>query len=784
MGTKVLRITDARSRIGTVDWSALTRLDFWFEAMWLCALASIPLLFSYRSSLATYDEAKSYGLHFFALVTLVLLTWDAAARYLESRRRGEPVESVDVFAWMKADRANLLLAAIGAFTFVYIVSTVLSPMPYYSFWGVAPASSGYNLYSFLSIIVIFFAVVTKLRSIDQVWRILYVIAGVGTLTAIYGTAQHFGWDPLYKGPASSRIFASFGNPIYFGAYLVMSMPVTLVVAVRLVNLSVGRVWLACVAGGFALQLAAMWFNGSRGPLIGMIAGLAFVVVALLLLVSRRQAIKQVMWLGGGLFIAVVLILAPGQEIGARSLQFGGELSSLTTSDGTGKIEPGLGGRAEIWGEVFELAVGWDRLPPDKGISKVLRPAFGFGPDMLRFSSSLVAQPRASLEIVDHAHNRALQVLMEQGWLGFAVFLSLVGLVGWIALLTWRALFRLRAEAGSSLELLPYVAVGGAFVASAVEQLTGVGRVSDLITSWVLVGTLIVLFRSVSGVRKLATGGPDSASFQREVSRKRVEKGDAPLSGLAFGAGLIVAVIAVTVFFLVDSQILMASRTMFGMTRAVDANEVYQAFNRARETAPQVEQYTTFTADVLIKDARKHLAGGENRAAADSAEEAFGILLEYHNRNPLAIRTRILLAEAAALLVEIGAVDYTDEMVLRYEQLAFQFPNEAGVLAVVANAYASAEMFDESLAMADRAIALEAVTRPIPQAYWVKGKVYQRLDRDDEAIAAFQTAIKREPESEFARLSHLDLAGMYEESGDTASAGVHRAAAAEIVAAEE
>ncbi|MDA0676599.1 MAG: O-antigen ligase family protein [Chloroflexi bacterium] len=779
----MLTLAGARNRIAALNWSATGRLEFWFEAMWLSALAIIPLLFSYRSSLATYDEAKSYGLHFFALITVVLLTWDAAARYMEARRRGEPVESIDVFGWLKADQANLLIAATAVFTFVNVVSTVLSPMPYFSFWGVAPASSGYNLYSFLSMMVIFFAVVTKMRSVAQVWRALHVIVGVGTLTAIYGTAQHFGWDPLYGSQESNRIFGSFGNPIYFGAYLVMTIPVTMVVGIRLILRQADKRVFACIVVAFTLQLAAMWFTGSRGPLVGLVVGLIFVAASTVLLVPRKQLLSLVIFAGSSLLLALGLILAPGEKVGARSLQFGGELSSLTTSDGTGRIEPGLGGRAEIWGEVLDLAVEWDRLPPDEGTSKLLRPLFGFGPDMLRFSSSLVSKPRASLEIVDHTHNRALHVLMEQGWVGFVVFLSVVGLAIWLLALTWRTLFSERANTDIAIEVLPFIAVAGALVATGVEQLTGVGRASDLITSWVLIGVLIVLYRSVTKLRKLESvaGMPMNGPSTR--SRRQALDNETPLSGLAFGAGLIVAVVAVAVFFLVDGQMLMASRIMFGKTSAVDANEVYQTFNRTRETAPQVEQFTTFTADILIKDARKGLEIGEQRAAADSAETAFGILLEYHNRNPLAIRTRILLAETAALLVEIGAVDYTEEMVFRYEQLALQFPNEAEVLAVVANAYASAEMYDESLAMADRSIALEAVTRPIPQAWWVKGKVYERLHQEDDAIAAFETAIEHDPESEFARLSHLDLAAIYDKNSDTALAEAHRAAAAEISDAE-
>jgi hypothetical protein len=54
-----------------------------------------------------------------------------------------------------------------------------------------------------------------------------------------------------------------------------------------------------------------------------------------------------------------------------------------------------------------------------------------------------------------------------------------------------------------------------------------------------------------------------------------------------------------------------------------------------------------------------------------------------------------------------------------------------------------------------------------------------LDREEEVISAFETAIEHDAETEFARLSHLDLAALYEKNGDTEQAEIHRAAAAQI-----
>ena len=62
----------------------------------------------------------------------------------------------------------------------------------------------------------------------------------------------------------------------------------------------------------------------------------------------------------------------------------------------GFVDAGLAGRASIWLNVFELSTSWERLQPDNGIARVLRPIFGYGPDMMRYSTPLVSEPRVSI----------------------------------------------------------------------------------------------------------------------------------------------------------------------------------------------------------------------------------------------------------------------------------------------------------------------------------------------------------------------------------------------------
>ena len=116
---------------------------------------------------------------------------------------------------------------------------------------------GYELYSFLSFLIIFFAVAMRVRSESQVRRLLIAFVVAGTIAAMYGMGQRYGWDPIGSGENASRIFASFGNPIHLGSFLVMTAVLTPVVA-----LSEGRrsryLWLAVGALALGVQLIALW----------------------------------------------------------------------------------------------------------------------------------------------------------------------------------------------------------------------------------------------------------------------------------------------------------------------------------------------------------------------------------------------------------------------------------------------------------------------------------------------------------------------------------------------
>ena len=241
-------------------------LDVAIEISWLAALALVPLAFSNPDGVIFFLQPKYLILHFVALLIVALWGFEWALGI--SQQRPASVSVAAIRQWPSRNPRNWALIAAAGFGFSVIISTFLSPLPMVSLWGRDYVELGFELYSVLSLLVIFFAIAVRIRDGDQIRRILWVIAIAGSIAGLYGISQRYGWDPIGNNAGDARVISSFGNPIFFGSYLVMSVVVT-------VGLALGptsnrqRLLLPTIAILIGLQLAGMWFTGSRGPWVGL-----------------------------------------------------------------------------------------------------------------------------------------------------------------------------------------------------------------------------------------------------------------------------------------------------------------------------------------------------------------------------------------------------------------------------------------------------------------------------------------------------------------------------------
>lgn len=289
--------------------SKITKIcDGFLEAGWLLAVIAVPLFFNIHSE-RVFEPDKLVLLRSIALFMLGVML----VRFVETRGWG----NLHLLRWRDENSIWRLpfVLPVTILLVVYLVSTLFSITPRVSWAGSYQRLQG--TYTTFSYVVIFIAAVTTIRKRVQINRIVTAVIITSIPISFYGLLQHFGLDPLpWGGDVEARIAGHMGNSIFIAAYLIMAVPLTLS---RIIDaftniLSDERLSYSDVLRSsiyiFALatQLLAIYWSGSRGPLIGLAVGLfSFMLV---LLVSLHNAAADRTGFGGKDFLWALVLISP------------------------------------------------------------------------------------------------------------------------------------------------------------------------------------------------------------------------------------------------------------------------------------------------------------------------------------------------------------------------------------------------------------------------------------------------------------------------------------------
>lgn len=280
-----------------------------------------------------------------------------------------------------------------------------------SFWSTTQWSMGtVTLLHFW----LWFLVTTSVFKTWREWRVLlFVNILAALLVGLYGIAQtiHFPYFP--ENFYNQRFSSTLSNPIYFGAYAMMNVFFSAILAVK-ENGRILKTALFIVCMFFAgLTLA----SGSRG------VALAFFVSAFLLFIFFLGEKIALTWkiAISGIFIAIALVLIIGitifnaNEPGQWKDNLPESVKHLLLLDGVSN-NPRLA-LAKIGVQGF-----------------LERPMFGWGPNNYKFIFFNYVKPEDYGKILaeawyDQSHNMAIEVLATSGIVGLIASAAL-----WIALL--------------------------------------------------------------------------------------------------------------------------------------------------------------------------------------------------------------------------------------------------------------------------------------------------------------------------------------------------------------
>jgi tetratricopeptide (TPR) repeat protein len=273
------------------------------ESTWLAAAAIIPLFFSI-SSVQTFEPDKMYVLRFLAVL--------AAAAWLLTRfDAGRQKNGVQLKSFLQLP----LVKPVLALTAVYLLSSFFSIVPVVSWWGLYRRAQG--TVAHLCYVLLFLILLLELHRSIQLKRLQFALVLTSFPVAGYAILQHYGIDSLPWDEMIGRSAGSMGNPIFLGGYLVMVIPPTLCRVLEGFNAVPARgerkpgfVLICCCGVALVLQLAALFFTQSRGPMAALAsAGYVCVFIfAVLHRIRRKDRLKSPLAAAGlGLLIPVLIV---------------------------------------------------------------------------------------------------------------------------------------------------------------------------------------------------------------------------------------------------------------------------------------------------------------------------------------------------------------------------------------------------------------------------------------------------------------------------------------------
>ncbi len=398
--------------------------DQLIEAGWLAAIIVIPLYFNIYSALI-FEMDKTCLLRSIAL----LMALAGVIGALEKRRNGGEREAEIGFVQRVANfvARPLVLPAL-MLAGVYLLTSLTSVWPRASFWGSYIRLQG--AYTTISYIVIFFLILWTLRTREQVERLVTLIVLTSLPVSLYALAQHYGLDPIPWGVSvAERVTSSLGNAISIGAYLIMTVPLTMRQSLKsFSNLRAGPEqrapnFISTVLYLLTLvaQLTAVVFAQSRGPFLGLAGGLFFFLLLWAIIKNKRGLGLAVIILAAVFGLLLIILNLPNTPLDTiKTLPYVGRLSTIAK---TRTFET----RALIW----QGAINMSRANP-------VRMVIGYGPETMLVTYQPYLLPtlfemEGPGRAPDRCHNATLDALITTGLIGMAAYLFLFGSVFYYSL---------------------------------------------------------------------------------------------------------------------------------------------------------------------------------------------------------------------------------------------------------------------------------------------------------------------------------------------------------------
>ena len=682
------------------------------ESIYLFVVFSIPLVFSPEEFLGFYQLPKEFILHFGANLLLILL----------------PIIFILNPHKLISNIINnrLIIFSILFILFSYAISTLFSISILGSLWGREYGMSGNSLQTFFSLSVISISIIITNSDKSQIRRLFLAIFASSTIVGSIGLMQNF-FPDIFKTFTfyhQNRVVSTLGNPIYLGSYLLISNLLSIIYFFGFSEIKINNKYsIALLIMALSVQISAILLTLSRGPIISFFIGYIGITIAYFYL--KDKSIKNlIIFFVVPVLIGIAISNIPNNNeekyfdaFVERSGSISKELElSIDVESGVNIISPNsFNYRGENWIGAFRILKDWPTVL-DNSNSNYGRMFVGYGPDTYIYVYPITVPIQERIVISANAHNMFLNILIENGAIGFISIIFLI-----LAILN-----KLRYKFVNSDNSLKFIAIsfGVIIISRLIEQTLGVAVINDLLYFYLLV-SLVALFTKQKGERKI------NLNLESALVRN------------GFGITISICVLLSTTLIIKDYNSTLSGFYFGKSISQLNNSDIDNAvinLDKARELNERSEYIQTELFKLSYK-IYKYQNQRDSEVGAKLLARIYSTLLSHEKLEPYSFNTQNFLTQTIWELQLREPEKFREESIGRYIRLRNLMPQYLITQEILSNVLVGVGEIELGKEEAKIGIKMSEIGGFLtPQSWWVLGEAEKINGNQDEAIKAFEESI--------------------------------------------
>ncbi len=321
-----------------------------------------------------------------------------------------------------------------------------------SFFGTYKRFEG--LVATLCYILVFYTTINFITSKKRLYLLIFSIVAGATISSCYGIAQHLGFD-MFKWSSfeTRRVFATFGNPVFFSAYLVMVLPLAISLFLNdpsqqkdpSVSKSLNILWIFLVLS--LIIFTTFWLTNTRACFVALLGGLIPALILIYKTIPKERYKFTILVIS---FLSIGIFFNARHETSVIK-HFAGDIrvtESSTEKPTFDKIQtikrPLIANKFSVGGSTFS------RIFQYLTATKIIKdyPILGIGPDTIgivyqrnlaKVFSSQESDKGFQFPRQDRIHNDILDTTVTRGIFGLGTYVWLLVTFGMCIVKKYRQL---------------------------------------------------------------------------------------------------------------------------------------------------------------------------------------------------------------------------------------------------------------------------------------------------------------------------------------------------------